>query len=115
METTPRFLRGIHSFTGGGLSSPAPLDHGMSYTVSSDKRAQIVYLRAGNSADAMIAITLTLDGKPFRMFPIGAKGAVHVPLALVEDLEPDSKLELLVAAQAGVSGEVAVELGFIEI
>ena len=115
METTPRFLRGVYGFTGTGLASPTPLGHGMTYTVASDKRAQMIYFRAGNSADALIAVTLTLDGKPFRLFPVGAKAAAHVPLAVVEDLQPDSKLELLVAAPAGVSGEIAVELGFIEI
>ena len=41
------------------------------------------------------------DGKPMRIFPIGAKAAMHVPLAVVEDLMPDSKVEVFVAAPAG--------------
>ena len=32
------------------------------------------------------------------MFPVGARGAVHVPLAVVEDIFPETVLELHVAA-----------------
>ena len=81
----------------------------------SDKRSQLIYLRAGNSADALVSVTLMKDGKPFRLFPMGAKGTVHVPLAVVEDLMPESKLEVFVAAPAGVSGEIVLDIGLIEI
>ena len=80
-----------------------------------DKRAQLIYLRAGNSADALITLCLMRDGKPMRMFPIGAKDAMHVPLAVVEDIYPDTKLELYLAAPPGVAGEVVVDLGLMEI
>lgn len=114
METTPRFLNGVFAFTGAGLAVPAPIA-GLAYVVPGDKRTQMIYFRAGNSADAMIAISLVKDGKPMRMFPIGAKGAVHVPLAVVEDIMPDSRIEVCVAAPAGVSGEVVLDIGMLEI
>lgn len=115
METTPRFLNGVYAFSGSGLASPAPLDAALAYTVPSDKRSQLIYFRAGNSADALVAVTLMKDGKPFRTFPIGAKDAVHVPLAVVEDLMPDSKLEVFAAAASGVAGEIVLDIGLIEI
>ncbi len=115
METTPRFLNGVYDFTGAGLASPAPLHAALAYAVPSDKRSQLIYFRAGNSADALIAVTLMKDGKSFRTFPIGAKDAVHVPLAVVEDLMPDSTLEVFVAAAAGVAGTVVLDIGLIEI
>ncbi len=115
METTPRFLNGVYAFTGHGLGTSAPVTPPLSYTVSPDKRSQMIYIRAGNSADAMIAVHLTRGGKPFRSFPVGAKGSIHVSLAVVEDLEPDVSLDVVVAAPEGVSGHVVLDIGFMEI
>ncbi|MGI4796946.1 MAG: hypothetical protein ACRYF2_15565 [Janthinobacterium lividum] len=115
METTPRFLNGVHAFTGTGLAAPAPVSPPLAYTVSSDKRSQMIYIRAGNSANEMIAVHLVRSGTPFRSFPIGAKGSIHVSLAVVEDLEPDSTLDVVVAAPEGVSGHVVLDIGFMEI
>lgn len=113
METTPQFIQGIFSFSGSGLSSPTPV--AASYTVPADKRSQLIYFRAGNSADALVSVTLTKDGKPLRLFPIGAKAAVHVPLVVVEDIMPDSKLEVHVAAPNGASGELVLDIGLMEV
>ena len=55
------------------------------------------------------------DGSPMRYFPIGAKGDVHVPLRVVEDLAAGTTVELWLAAPAGVSGTVVVDLGLVEI
>jgi hypothetical protein len=63
----------------------------------------------------MIYVSLTVAGKPVRLFPVGAKGAAHVPLAVVEDLQPDSRVELLLAAPPGCAGTVVIDLGMIEI
>jgi hypothetical protein len=115
METTPRFLNGVYGFTGKGLTAPAPLDSGLAYTVPADKRSQLIYFRGGNSADGLVSVSLMMDGRLFRLFPIGAKGVVHVPLAVVEDLLPDSKVEVFVAAPEGVSGHVVLDIGLIEI
>ena len=114
METTPHFMTGVFAFTGQGLDTPAAIA-GLSYTVPADKRAQPIYFRAGNSADAMIALYLLKDGKPMRTFPVGAKGAMHVPLAVVEDIMPDSVLTLSVAAPSGTTGQVVLDIGLIEI
>jgi hypothetical protein len=86
METTPRFLNGVFQFEGRGLTAPALLHPSLTYTVPSDRRAQLIYFRAGHSADALVNLVLLRAGKPMRMFPLGAKGAMHVPLAVVEDI-----------------------------
>ena len=58
---------------------------------------------------------LVRDGVPMRYFPIGAKGDVHVPLRVVEDLEPGTTLEVHAAGAAGVSGVVIIDLGLVEV
>ncbi len=111
-ESTPRILTGMYAFVGGGYDTPASV--GASYTVPADRRAQMVYFRGGNSTAEMIAVVLLRDGAPMRSFPIGAKGAVHVPLVVVEDLPPDTRLELTVAVPAGTGGTLALDMGLVE-
>ncbi len=115
IESTPKFLQGLFDFTGGGFASPKPLGETASYTVPADRRSQLIYFRAGNSTDALVALVLMRDGKPMRYFPVGAKCAEHVPLAVVEDIEPDQKLEVMIAAPEGVSGTIVLDIGLMEI
>ena len=114
MNPTARFIQGIFTFEGKGLASPGPLDDRARYVVPGDKRAQLIYMRGGNSSDALVCLVLTRDGKPLRYFPIGAKAGMHVPLAVVEDIFPESKLEVLVAAPQGVQGTVVLDFGLLE-
>ncbi|HKQ68316.1 MAG TPA: molybdopterin oxidoreductase [Polyangiaceae bacterium] len=115
MLETPRFLQGVHSFTGAGLRDPVALDPQILYTVPFDKRAQLVYLRAGNSSDELIYLVLSKNQRPMRYFPVGARSSVHVELAITEDIDPESRLDLGVAAPEGVSGMVVVDVGLVEI
>jgi hypothetical protein len=46
---------------------------------------------------------------------VGAEGAIHVALAVVEDLEPESRMEILVAAPKGAENVVVLDIGFLEI
>lgn len=112
---TSKFLQGVHDFSGGGLKRAVPLSPEIKYTAPFDKRTQLIYLRAGSSVDEMVYLVLTRDGKPMRYFPIGAKGSIHVPLAIVEDIDPESKLELLIGAPEGLSGSVLVDMGLVEV
>jgi len=112
-ESTPRILTGMHRFNGAGYDEPVSL--GVSYSVPADRRAQLLYIRAGNSSDAMVTVVLTRDGDPMRLFPVGAKGAVHIPLVVVEDLTPETRLELRVAAPVGTDGTLALDMGLVEI
>jgi hypothetical protein len=115
MIPNPRFIQGVFPFEGRGLETPAPLGDGASYLVPGDKRAQLVYLRAGNSSGELVYLLLLKDGKPMRYFPVGSKAALHVPLAVVEDLFPENKLELKVGAPKGAVGVIVLDLGFLEI
>ena len=104
METTPAFMTGVFPYSGTGLATPVAVA-GAAYTVPGDKRTQLIYFRGGNAGGTMIAVTLLKDGKAMRTFPIGAQGAMHVPLAVVEDIMPDSRVTLAIAAPAGAAGE----------
>ena len=115
MLEKPTFLQGLYPFEGAGLENPVPFAPGVSYKVPFDKRSQLVYFRAGNSCEEMIYVLFKRDGKPMRYFPIGAKDAMHVSLAVVEDLQPETSLEVLVAAPAGVKGSVLLDIGLMEI
>ena len=63
--------------------------------------SQALYFRGGNTTDELITVVLLRDGVPMRYFPIGAKGDVHVPLRVVEDIEGGSVVELQLAAPVG--------------
>jgi len=115
MLETPNFMQGIYHFTGKGLENPIPLTPAVTYTVPTDKRSQLIYFRAGNSSPETIYLLMKRDGKPMRYFPLGAKGASHVSLAVVEDLFPDTKLELWIGAPEGLSGTVILDIGMMEI
>jgi hypothetical protein len=114
-DSKPRFLQGVFPFTGRGYKQPYPLADSLAYTVPEDKRAQLIYVRAGNASPELIYLSLTCDGKVMRLFPIGAKAGEHVSLAVVEDLAPGSKLELLLGATQGSAGTVILDLGLVEI
>jgi assimilatory nitrate reductase catalytic subunit len=114
MNSQPRFLQGTYSFEGEGLDRHAPLDGELTYTVPANRRAQLVYFRGGNSSDEMISVALVRDGAPMRLFPIGAKGDTHVALRVVEDLAPDTRLDVHVAAPPSTTGHVVVDIGIVE-
>jgi hypothetical protein len=113
--STPRFLQGPFDFEGNGLDKPLLIDDSLRYIVPAGCVTQPVYFRGGNSSDDMVSVVLFRDGKPMRYFPIAARGATHVALRVVEDLLGDTMLELFVAAPAGCTGTVIVDLGLVEI
>jgi len=113
-SSTPEFLQGIYEFEGTGLGNPVAIE-ALTYTVPPGSRAQPVYFRGGNSCDDMIYVLLQRDGAPMRYFPIGARGATHVSLRVVEDLLSDTILTVAVAAPEGVHGTVVIDTGLMEI
>ena len=112
IEATPKFVQGVFAFAGAGYDAPSAV---ASYTVAADKRAQPVYLRTGNSSDALVVLTLTRNGELMRLFPVGAKAALHVPLAVVEDISPETVLELSISAPTGVEGTIVLDFGLLEV
>ncbi len=115
VKSTPRFLQGVFPITGEGLTKPGPLDPALRYTVPSGKSAQALYFRGGNSTGELVYVLLLRDGEPMRWFPIGAKSDNHVPLRVVEDLPGGCVVELHAAAPDGVTGELVVDLGLVEV
>jgi len=113
--STPRFRQGVHAFEGKGLDQPVPIEGVPSYVVPAGVVAQAVYFRGGNTTAELICVVLMRDGKPMRYFPIGAKGDVHVPLRVVEDLVGGTTVELWLAAPEGLVGTVVVDLGLVEV
>jgi assimilatory nitrate reductase catalytic subunit len=115
VKSTPRFLQGVFPITGEGLTKPGPLDPALRYTVPAGKYAQALYFRGGNSTGELVYVLLVRDGEPMRWFPVGARGEVHVPLRVVEDLPGGCVVELHAAAPEGVTGELVVDLGLVEV
>jgi hypothetical protein len=115
MSPTARFINGVFFYEGRGLDTAVSLGPSTSYTVPGDKRAQLIYLRAGNSSGELIYLQLLRDGKVMRYFPIGARASVHVPLSVVEDIFPQSKIDLLLAAPKGVTGALVLDVGLLEV
>lgn len=115
MISKPVFLQGIYSFDGQGADKPTPLPADLTYTVPAGVTTQPLYFRGGNATDELITVLLVRDGVPMRYFPIGARGATHVALAVVEDLEDGTTLELQLAAPAGLTGIVVLDLGLVEV
>ena len=115
MKSTPRFLHGVYPITGEGLTNPGPIDAALTYTVPAGCSAQALYFRGGNSTGELVYLLLLRDGVPMRWFPVGARADCHVPLRVVEDLDGGTVVELHAAAPVGVSGEVLVDLGLVEV
>jgi len=109
------FIQGLFKWNGQGLETPVAFEPKVTYNVPADKRAQTVYFRAGNPLPELIYLVLTAGGRVMRYFPVGAKGAIHVPLAVLEDISPGTEVEILVAGPAGTSSAVLIDAGFVEI
>jgi hypothetical protein len=115
MISKPAFLQGSYPFEGAGLDKPGLLHPDLAYTVPGGAVAQPLYFRGGNTTDELVAVVLVRDGVPMRWFPIGARAGTHVALAVVEDIDEGSTLELHLAAREGLTGSVVVDLGLVEV
>jgi hypothetical protein len=114
MYSKPHLILGIFPFEGKGLAQPVPLGEGVSYVVPAGRRAQLVYFRAGNSCDEVVCATLLRNGVPMRLFPVGARADNHVSLAVIEDLLPQTRLEVVLSAPKGARGELVLDIGLVE-
>ena len=90
MITKNVFLQGIYPFEGAGMDKPVPLHAELAHVVPDGVISQARYV------------------------PIGAKGDVHVPLRVVEDIDGGSVIELHLVAPTGLQGTVVVDLGTVE-
>lgn len=112
MYSRPHTLTGVVAFTGAGYDHASLADPSLVYVVPADRRAQLIYVRAGNSSAALAYVALVTNGRTTRLFPVGAQAAMHVQLSIVPDLEPGDRIELHLAAAPGESGTLVIDLGF---
>jgi hypothetical protein len=115
MLETHRFIQGVFTYQGGGLTKPVALEPRADYIVPAGKRAHLVYCRVGNPSSELICLILKRDGQLTRYFPVGAKAGAQMPHALVDDLLAKSELEVVIAAPQGQAGSVVIDMGFVEI
>ena len=81
-----------------GLNSPGAPD--LSYTIPQGCTAGVRYVRAGSTVEGMLNISPPLqNGKATRYVPVVAASTTHVPLAIVDKLEPGTEVTIAVAAQ----------------
>jgi len=85
------------------------------YRAPSEKGAKLVYLRAGHSLDALVYLSLEQDGQLLRLFPLGAKAALHVQLAVTEDIEAGAELMVFLGAPEGATGTLVLDIGIVEV
>jgi len=111
---TPRFLQGVFPFAGRGLFDLAPLDDTLDYTVPAGRTARLVYFRVGNHSDDLLYLIVAAQGAPIRYFPVGPKGDLHVPLAIVESHPAGTRFQVLYAAPRGLTGTLILDVGFVE-
>ena len=111
----PGFMQGIYEFEGRGLKNPVRLDPHISYTVPSYRRAQFIYGRIGNPNSEMLYLVLLRDQNPMRYFPCAAQGAISIPLNVIEDILPDSRLEIRIGALEGLKSMVLVDFALMEV
>jgi len=110
-EGQPVLLQTITTFEGQGLTRPLPL--GVSYTVPDGRSAGMFYFRAGSTVAGMVNVSVLRDGKLMRFFPVAANSAMHVPLAIVEELPAGTKIEIVAAGEG--SGTLILDIGYLEI
>jgi len=114
-KARPILLQGVFPFAGRGVQDAGPLNVELSYTVPADRTAEVLYVRAGNHSDDLVYLTLMVDGKAVRYFPIGPKAHIHIPLVIVEPYPAGSLIEIGLGAPRGISGSVVVDVGVFEI
>ena len=111
MAYTTVLLQTIAQIDGEGLNSPESLD--LTYTVPQGCSAGVQYVRAGSTISGMTNITLLKNNKVMRYIPVAAGGVIHVPLAIVEDLQTGTEIEVVAAAEG--SGTLILDIGILEV
>ena len=110
-EGRPVLLQVVVPFEGHGLTEPQPL--GLSYTVPSGKTAGMFYFRGGSTVSGMVNVSVWRDGQLMRYFPIAPNNAMHVSLAIIEDLPAGTSIEVYAAGEG--SGMLILDIGYLEV
>jgi hypothetical protein len=108
---TTVLLQTITDIEGEGLDSPEALN--LTYTVPQGCTAGVHYVRAGSTAAGMANITLLQNGKVMRYVPVAAGSAMHIPLAIVDELRAGT--EITIAAAAEAFGTLILDISILEV
>ena len=114
-KARPILLQGVYPFAGRGVQDARPINDELRYTVPGGHTAEVLYVRAGNHSDDLIYLTLIVDDKAVRYFPIGPKAHIHIPLVIVDPHPAGSVIDIGLGAPRGISGSVVVDVGVFEI
>jgi len=114
-KARPVLLQGVYPFAGRGVQDARPINADLQYTVPADHTAEVQYVRAGNHSDDLIYLTLIVNDKAIRYFPIGPKAHIHIPLVIVEPHLAGEVIDIGLGAPRGISGSVVVDVGVFEI
>ena len=109
-----KLIQSVFAFSGTGLLTPVPVTPRLRYEVPKKTSSKLIYMRAGNSCSELIYLSLIRNKKPMRFFPIGGKAAIHVTLAINEEIPPETTLEILVGAPIKTSGFLVLDMGITE-
>lgn len=110
-EGEPILLQTLMEFEGRGLAVPQAL--GLRYTVPPEKTAGMFYFRAGSTVSGMVNVSVMRNGKLMRYFPVAANSAIHIPLAIVEELPGGTTIEIMAAGDG--SGTLILDIGYLEV
>ena len=110
-EGKPILLQTIIPFEGSGLQNPHPI--GLGYTVPKGRTLGMLYFRGGSTVSGMVNITIMRDGRPMRYFPIASGSAMHVSLAIVEEMPEHTRIEVYAAGEG--AGTLILDIGYLEI
>ena len=111
MAYTTVLLQTITDIEGEGIDSSQDLN--LTYSVSQGCTAGVQYVRAGNTTEGMINITVLKDGKAMSYAPVAAGGAIRVPLAIVDELQPGTEISIVAAAEG--PGKLILDVGILEV
>lgn len=111
MAYTTVLLQNITELEGKGLDSPSPLD--LEYTVPQGCTAGLQYVRLGTTSTDMVNVTVLRDGKRMRYFPVAGGDAIHVQLAIVDQLEAGEHIEVTAAGKE--TGTLILDIGILEV
>jgi len=110
-EGRPVLLQTITTFEGSGLQNSHPI--GLGYTVPRGRTLGMLYFRGGSTVSGMVNITIMRNGRPMRYFPIASGSAIHVSLAIVEEMPENTQIEVYAAGEG--SGTLILDIGYLEI
>ena len=95
---------------GEGIDSSQDLN--LTYGASQGCTAGVPYVRAGNTTEGMINITVLKTARRCATCPSRPR-TMHVPLAIVDELQPGTEISIAAAAEA--SGKLILDVGILEV